>query len=835
MDEKYHLTGRGRTGIALTLLLAYLGVCIFSAMVSKSTINKPFPGFLVLKNNLVNLIYLPEWEGIKKGIKPRDIIEEVNGKRVNNADQLYRIINGYEPGTPVTYTILRGKTRLYKSIPVSIFTLRDYLVCYLTWTLTGAFFFITSLIVFYLKPNSPASRVFVFSGILVGSVTASIFEHCTTHVNHIPLYLFPIIGPATLLLGVNFPEVSKLRKPSIIFILVTTIPLVFFYRYSFSDVFFYLKVDALFLIHMLLNTILGVSLMTYSFATSKDPLTRQKGKIVIYGFIIGTFAAISTIYGSIVLKKLSIFWVVIPVSMIPLSFGYAIVKHNLFDVDVFIRRSISYLLVSGVVLALFFGIIGIFSVMLQSISGQSSQIAAVIATILIIMLFRPLRIRTDRYLDRIFFREKYEYQKTIRKASGVLVSIIELDLLLNQMLRTIIDAIKIERGMILLKDEDSGKFLIKTIFTYTDSGRPERESSYKDTENYYFTEADFPIYKHLESSRKPIQLNDIEELDAFMGDREMMLRFMHDLDIVLAIPIIYERQLTGLLGLGLKKSGAWYSNEDIELLQTLMMQTAVSIENARKVDELKKMVELETSYRDLQKVNEMKDNFISMVSHDLRTPMTCIKGYASFMHQKPDKIDKETMKEYSGIIIDETDRLTRLISNILDIQRFEAGRVVLEFRDINIINIVEESLILFRPAAEQKNISLEKDLADQEIIIRGHADRLRQVLANLLSNAIKFTPEKGQVKLIAERISDNGNPAVKVSVSDTGIGIPESMQEMIFQKFHQAEKLVRDKEEGSGLGLALVREIIEYHGGQVGVTSNPGQGSAFYFIVGTVK
>ena len=284
-----------------------------------------------------------------------------------------------------------------------------------------------------------------------------------------------------------------------------------------------MKVDVLFLIHMLLNTILGVAAMTYSFITSKDPLTRQKGKIVIYGFILGSMAAMLTIYSSVVLKKLNFFWMVIPVSSIPLSFGYAIVKHNLFDVDVFIRRSVSYLLVSGVVLALFFGVIGIFSVMLQSISGQSSQIAAVIATILIIMLFRPLQIRTDRYLDRLFFREEYEYQETIRKASGVLVSIIELDRLLDRMLRTIIDAIKIERGMILLKDKDSGKFLIKTIFTYTDAGRPARESSYKDSENYYFADADFPIYRHLESSRRPIQLNDIEELDAFMGDREMML------------------------------------------------------------------------------------------------------------------------------------------------------------------------------------------------------------------------------------------------------------------------------------------------------------------------
>jgi len=304
---------------------------------------------------------------------------------------------------------------------------------------------------------------------------------------------------------------------------------------------------------------------------------------------------------------------------------------------------------------------------------------------------------------------------------------------------------------------------------------------------------------------------------------------MTNLGLVLVIPVLYEQRLIGIFGLAAKKSGAWYSSEDIELLQTLMNHTAVSIENARKVEELKKMVELETSYRELKKLDEMKDNFLAMVSHDLRSPMTNIKGYASILSEKKDRLDPDMIQECLDVIINESDRLTRLINNLLDLQRFEAGRMPLDLADVDLVKIARDSVESFKGAAYTKKQTIDGKLPDGELIVSADADRLSQVMANLLSNATKFTPEGGTITVEVERLG-GGEPAALVSVADDGPGIPVEAREKLFDKFQQVEG-VAVKEQGSGLGLALVREIVGRHNGEVGLDSAPGRGSTFYFIL----
>jgi signal transduction histidine kinase len=507
--------------------------------------------------------------------------------------------------------------------------------------------------------------------------------------------------------------------------------------------------------------------------------------------------------------------------MFPLAIAYAILKDNLFDVDAFIRLSVSYVLVSGFAVIFFFALTALFSLGLQDITGQSSQIAAVLSTLLMVLTFRPLRIRLDGFLDRRFFREKYEYQHTIRRASKVLAGIVELMPLLEQILDTVIESVKIERGCILLRDENRGQFDVMVHKRYPGSAV------------FPSIDTDHPLMRYLESSERALQINQVEASRELRMEREAVWELMRKLNVILVIPIIYERRAIGVFCLGEKKSKAWYSSEDIELVQTLMIQTAVSIENARKVEELKKMVELETSYRELKQIDRMKDNFLHMVSHDLRTPMTGIMGYAEIMRDKYEKLKPETGKSYLEIIMKEGERLTRLINDLLDLQRFEAGKMVLDFEDADLCDIVKQSLDSFTAAANKKNITIERNLLDSPIIIHAHSDRLMQVMTNLLSNAVKFTAEGGKVSVDVEKVAEDGVSLVKVSVSDTGPGIPEDLQPRIFSKFQQAQSETRSENQGSGLGLALSLEIIEHHGGKIGVQSETNKGSTFYFILKT--
>jgi len=241
--------------------------------------------------------------------------------------------------------------------------------------------------------------------------------------------------------------------------------------------------------------------------------------------------------------------------------------------------------------------------------------------------------------------------------------------------------------------------------------------------------------------------------------------------------------------------------------------------------------ELSVSNRELKELDELKDNLLSMVSHDLRTPMTSIKGYTSILMDKMGKLSEDRQTKYLGTIGKEADRLTRMIDDLLDLQRFEEGRMTFELADINLMKLLGESMNAFQGAAFSKNITIESELPDSAIMVNADRDRLSQIVANYLSNAIKFTSDGGKVKIKAETISENGKKQVKVSVSDTGPGISVEGQAKLFSKFQQLETRKASKQKGSGLGLALVKEIVEHHGGKVGVESEPGSGSVFYFTI----
>jgi signal transduction histidine kinase len=821
LKDKMDITPRVRNLVVSIVALLYLAIVAHGFITVKPLLHQPFAGFLLMKNNFVPVIYLPEWEGYKRGIKFGDIVKAVDGKPVTDADEVRKMVAGTRPGTSLTYTILRGDQTFELTVPVTVFDLRDMIFPSLSWQLMGLIYVLSGLIVFYLRPNLPVSRAFLFHGMVAGYAVAASPAYCIINSNNLPLILMPLLGPSVLILSLYFPVELKRRKLVIALLAITTLPIIFFNLYYFLHISRFLVVDKIFLAHTVLTFGLGALLMFISFVASTDAAVRQKGKIVVFGFVVGAIGCGIGVLGALVFKVFNFFWMFIPMALAPLSLTYAIVKHNLFDVDVFIRRSASYLLASGIVLVLFFTLIAGFSFILQGITGQSSQIAAVLSTLVMVILFLPLQRRMDRSLDRRFFRERYEYQATIQRASAVLVSIIELDRLLNQILNTILDAIQIERGWIMLRQPEPKLLQLAAARGYADPAR------------WQSLPLDHPLARHLQEKGRALQLHDIEGQEPSREQRDEILEWMRELQVMLVIPILYERRLIGVLGLGEKKTGAGYTGEDVGLLFTLMMQTAVSIENARKVEELKKMVELETSYRELKKLDEMKDDFLSMVSHDLRTPMTSIEGYAELLLERLGRPEPAEQKLCLEVIAKESQRLTRLIDSLLDLQRFEAGMMELDFQEVDLGKLVQESVASFLGAAYAKQIHLENDSAPGTVRVRADRDRLAQVMANLLSNAIKFTPPAGRVQVRLETVAENGQAAARVSISDSGPGIRRELQLKIFDKFQQGDKLARVRERGSGLGLALARQIIEHHGGRVGLVSEPGRGSSFYFLLPT--
>lgn len=254
--------------------------------------------------------------------------------------------------------------------------------------------------------------------------------------------------------------------------------------------------------------------------------------------------------------------------------------------------------------------------------------------------------------------------------------------------------------------------------------------------------------------------------------------------------------------------------------------TLAAIENHKK--EVAGVVTILHDLTREREVSQMKTDFVSKASHELRTPLSSIRAYVEMLVDG-EATDEKARNEFYRVIQNETDRLGRLIDNMLNISRIEAGIVQIERENVDIKPLVQRALQSLEPHAREKGISLHSKLAAIDLTVEGDADMLYQVILNLASNAVKYTPEGGRITISAD--SDNLTRSVLVTVADTGLGIPPDALQKVFDKFFRVENYKRVAK-GTGLGLSLCKHIVEtVHHGQIGVDSKLGMGSKFWFLV----
>ncbi|WP_075858249.1 two-component system histidine kinase PnpS [Carboxydothermus pertinax] len=225
-----------------------------------------------------------------------------------------------------------------------------------------------------------------------------------------------------------------------------------------------------------------------------------------------------------------------------------------------------------------------------------------------------------------------------------------------------------------------------------------------------------------------------------------------------------------------------------------------------------------------RKLEKMRSEFIANVSHELRTPLTSIKGFLETLLDGALE-DKTIAKHFLQIMNSETERLTRLIDDLLSLSKIEAKKVDFAPKPLNINDLVQKMKLLFKSRLEEKGLSFVSTVPDDLPPVLADGDMISQVLINLLDNAIKYTPTGGKIELLA-KVKE---PFVEIAVKDTGIGIPEESQKRIFERFYRVDKARSRELGGTGLGLAIVKHIIDLHNGKVWVESKVGEGSTFGF------
>ncbi len=296
-----------------------------------------------------------------------------------------------------------------------------------------------------------------------------------------------------------------------------------------------------------------------------------------------------------------------------------------------------------------------------------------------------------------------------------------------------------------------------------------------------------------------------------------------------------ERLLAGAIGAASARIALASAIQDGEFsipeLMRMLDETSQVIEYSRQLEQ--KSAELERATAALRAANEqlreldrMKDDFLSTITHELRTPLTSIRAFSEILFDHPD-IDMDQRQEFLGLIIKESERLTRLINEVLDFAKIEAGQVDWSIEAIDLAEIVSQAAASTSQLFREKGVVLKLSVNPQGPRVLGDYDRLMQVVVNLLSNAVKFTPEDGRVDVSIRPVTGG----MRVEVKDTGPGIAPKDCEVIFERFRQVGSPATGKPKGTGLGLAICRRIIGHLGGRIWVESMLGRGATFCFVV----
>ena len=350
------------------------------------------------------------------------------------------------------------------------------------------------------------------------------------------------------------------------------------------------------------------------------------------------------------------------------------------------------------------------------------------------------------------------------------------------------------------------------------------------------------LYPELNEYGEPIAIPDLPDDPQFVTSSGSS----RAIGCLLCLPLIIDNEVVGVVNMSHPRPDA-FTAEDVHLMTIITDQVAIALNNVQLFDDMQQLnevleeevskatrelrkanQELHVANQEIQAVSQMKSQFLAHMSHELRTPLNAIIGFSEILEDQAFGGLNERQTRYIGNILSSSRHLLELINDVLDLAKVESGKMELVLNQFLVESCLNQVTEVVLPLAKNKGIRIENHIPPDFGLVTADEGCFRQILYNLLSNAIKFTPEKGKVDIYVRRLE---NTSVEVAVSDTGIGIRKEHQELIFSEFRQVDESYARQYEGTGLGLALTRGLVELHGGHIRVESEEGKGSCFTFTI----
>ncbi|MFH1729497.1 MAG: ATP-binding protein [Pseudomonadota bacterium] len=575
------------------------------------------------------------------------------------------------------------------------------------------------------------------------------------------------------------------------------------------------------LIVQLLFPVIGIyELIDYYLKADKSEKNRVKYFLlaIVFG-IVGSTTVLGLSY-NIPITPFGV--LLIPLYLIMISF--AIYKHRLMDINYFVSKSASFiflllLYVVPVLLVIIYLNKFLFS---DSISWGTGTLLF-LALALSGWVIPKLKQWTESTISKSFFKRKIEYDRVLSHLSQFINSTLNLKNVITEIMENLERVLKPEQYAFYIYNESKDSFSLQTELNF------KKESEYKNIS------CDNPIIKYFLQNTNEIYLV-VEE-----AIRTELFKQFQDLEIEskkfgmeVILPLRTEGRLIGLMSLGMKKSG-FYSEEDLDLLFSVSNNAGMAINNAisyKKIEDLsinlenkvkERTIELEDAYDKLKELDEVKTNFLSNISHELRTPLTAISNPVEMILAGDLGTINDEVYDYLDVVKNNAYRLLRLINDLLDISKLESNKMELKYYKVAVVPYVDYLVKSIEPLVTNKNITLKKDYQIDNFDEFFDPNKIEKVIINLLSNAIKFTDNDGEIIISLKK----ENESFCLSVKDSGIGIDPKDHNKVFDRFSQVDSTFSRKHEGTGIGLALVKELVELHKGKISLASDIGKGSTF--------
>ena len=430
------------------------------------------------------------------------------------------------------------------------------------------------------------------------------------------------------------------------------------------------------------------------------------------------------------------------------------------------------------------------------------------------------------YVDTI--TNQVNQLSTLHQTGTMITSTLDVHKLFGTVLKLLRENLGFQRMILVLKDASKSKGVLTES-----SGIPEELE--RQIKGFEFSIVPETFDETLLLHGQPVLVPDLDAIVDQMNPDILELGRQVGLVSFVSAPLISHSEVLGYLGAD--KGQTRCTQEDLNLLMTIASHVAVAIDNARTYQDLETLAtgleqrilertqDLQSANERLQELDRLKSAFVSIVSHELRTPMTSIKGLIENMMDGLTGELTEHQTFYLSRVNHNIERLTRMINDLLDLSRIEAGHMELQTTAVDIGSIAREVVELLKPMAEENSLTLATNIIDPIPLIQGDRDKLIQIFTNLTNNALKFTPPSGTVTV---KVKYHPDGYIHAGVTDTGCGIPLDEQKTVFERFYRSQSADL-KNRGAGLGLAITKSLVELHGGTIGVESTLGQGSHFWF------